>query len=421
MENNLERAQMTIEEMDSHMNEVTAAYERERQQLENRIRWLEEQSSFQRNDSEGNMPARRIDLNLSQNTSSLGMMNPAATISSIWANCNSNNNNNMINNSNINYNTLSNNGNNNSFLNMRSTRAALETSQDFEISPYLCNILEKKAARRIKDLTENFEKKLDELKEKLLRKEAEYNELEVKFIEQREENNKMKKVLEKRINDFGEKEKYLQGELENMKRENKANRLDRSIDLEKEYLKNKVFELEQKCKEAETRRSMQRLEHEREKSRWVGEKENLLLSPKSGGDSLGLSFRESKNNFKWEQKMNRKSVNLPNNSFAGMNSTGNMSTCMSSMNGAKFSNSIMVDLTQKNDLFFTPKENSKIICVNPGPKFKKHSIENRASNPRSSGIRSIFSDRTNLCNEFNKSVSYCSSTVADEDWFDGKI
>ena len=224
MENNLERAQMTIEEMDSHMNEVTAAYERERQQLENRIRWLEEQSSFQRNDSEGNMPARRIDLNLSQNTSSLGMMNPAATISSIWANCNSNNNNNMINNSNINYNTLSNNGNNNSFLNMRSTRAALETSQDFEISPYLCNILEKKAARRIKDLTENFEKKLDELKEKLLRKEAEYNELEVKVIEQREENNKMKKVLEKRINDFGEKEKYLQGELENMKRENKANR-----------------------------------------------------------------------------------------------------------------------------------------------------------------------------------------------------
>lgn len=84
--------------------------------------------------------------------------------------------------------------------------------------------------------------------------------------------------LEKKLNELMENEKKYQQEIEKIKteRDSKYIEIQKKTDSEKDVIKQKISELEEKYREAEKKRSNLIFEHEKEKAKWNLEKDHLL-------------------------------------------------------------------------------------------------------------------------------------------------
>jgi len=85
-------------------------------------------------------------------------------------------------------------------------------------------------------------------------------------------------VYERKIRELQDNEKRAQDEILLMKkdRDNQILELQRKMDAEKENLRMKAFEVEQRLKESENKRQMFIFELEKEKTRWNIEKDRLI-------------------------------------------------------------------------------------------------------------------------------------------------
>jgi len=166
--------------------------------------------------------------------------------------------------------------------------------------------------------------------------------------------------IEKKFNEMAQNEKRLQLELEEIKAERDLKILEnqRILDRERGTTKTKIFEFEQRIRDAESKKNLIVFEHEKERAKWQLEKDHLQMQ----GNELRelLSTLEKKKEallrenekLKSETKASKKSINLTSNmnNFLKSNSAIKMNptTPKGLLESPQNSESNLKDITNKN-------------------------------------------------------------------------
>lgn len=84
--------------------------------------------------------------------------------------------------------------------------------------------------------------------------------------------------MQKKVQELMENETKLQREIDELKNERDKRIIEhqRALEKERELLKTKIYDIEQKCKELETKRSTMIFEFEKERAKWGLEKDHLV-------------------------------------------------------------------------------------------------------------------------------------------------
>ena len=138
--------------------------------------------------------------------------------------------------------------------------------------------IEKRHQTQIQELNELHQQKIAELEEKYRKLEKEFKSANDKLLVENYGKIGNQAFIEKRISEMAENEKRLLAELENVKldRDNKALEYQKGFDKERDQLKGKIADVEQKFRESESKRSTLVLEHEKQKAKWNLEKDHLM-------------------------------------------------------------------------------------------------------------------------------------------------
>mmetsp|Transcript_959 Transcript_959/g.866 ORF Transcript_959/g.866 Transcript_959/m.866 type:complete len:200 (+) Transcript_959:2934-3533(+) len=156
--------------------------------------------------------------------------------------------------------------------------------------------------------------------------------------------------IERKITEMSENEKRLQAEVEALKNERDAKVLEyqRLFDQERDQLKGKIQDAEQKYREAESRRNGLVFEHEKEKAKWNLERDHLA-NQKNELTEMITKLEKKKETLlreneklKNETKVSRRSINLApglvsNNLYGGKNSTKIRTTSPAHSKGSSIS------------------------------------------------------------------------------------
>jgi len=142
----------------------------------------------------------------------------------------------------------------------------------------LSSAMEKRHQTQIQELNELHQQKVSELEEKYRKLEKEFKNANDKLLVENYGKMGNQAFIEKRIAEMGENEKRLLSELESVKvdRDNKALEYQRGFDKERDQLKSKISDVEQKFRDSESKRSVLVLEHEKQKAKWNLEKDHLM-------------------------------------------------------------------------------------------------------------------------------------------------
>lgn len=178
--------------------------------------------------------------------------------------------------------------------------------------------IEKRYQSQIQELTENHQQQLQESEDKIKKLEKDLKAANEKILVENYGKLGNQSYIEKKINEMMENEKKLQSELETLRNERDSKILEyqKLLDSEKETLKNKIAEVEQKYREAESKRNTLVFEHEKEKAKWNLERDHLLNQKNELQDALSkiekkkeVLLRENEK-LKSESKVSRRSINL---------------------------------------------------------------------------------------------------------------
>lgn len=141
----------------------------------------------------------------------------------------------------------------------------------------LISSMEKRYQSQIQELNEAHQQKIQEFEEKNRKLERDLKNANDKLLVDNYGKMGNQSFIEKKITEMAENEKRLQTELEAVKadRDAKAFEYSKGFDKERETLKSKMSDLEQKFRESESKRSTLVLEHEKQKAKWNLEKDHL--------------------------------------------------------------------------------------------------------------------------------------------------
>jgi len=182
----------------------------------------------------------------------------------------------------------------------------------------LTSAIEKRYQAQVQENNELNQQKIQELEEKNKKLEKELKNANDKLMVENYGKLGNQTFLEKRIAEMMENEKKLLGELESVKadRDNKAGEYQKGFDKERETLKGKLSDLEQKFRESEGKRSTLVLEHEKQKAKWNLEMDHVknqksdLLETISKLEKKKEQLLRENEKLKSETKINRRSGTL---------------------------------------------------------------------------------------------------------------
>ena len=268
--------------------------------------------------------------------------------------------------------------------NLQKARAN-DPNQKENITDMLLTI-EKKYQSQMAEAAENQSKMMQELEDKNKRLEKELKNLRDKLVLDTHGKLGNQNMNEKKLNDYMESEKRLQNEMEQIKieRDVKIVEYQTVLDKEREMLRNKCNDMENRFKESENKRTNQLYEHEKERAKWFIEKDHLLNQKNDIQDTLMKlekkkeillreneklrnDYKNSKRNNNYLQSSIQKSLNLsqhlndalkksPSNSKLG---DGNYQvTTKITTNYSNFNDD---DVTKKNDENIPKTEERKSI------------------------------------------------------------
>ena len=182
----------------------------------------------------------------------------------------------------------------------------------------LISSIEKRYQSQIQELTEAHQQQIQELEEKNRKLEKELKSVNDKILVENYGKMGNPSYIEKKINEMIENEKKLQQELEAVRAERDAKIMEyqKLLDNEKETLKTKISEAEQKYRESESKRNALIFEHEKERAKWNLERDHLINQKNELQDTLDklekkkeMLLRENEK-LKNESKVSRRSINL---------------------------------------------------------------------------------------------------------------
>lgn len=148
--------------------------------------------------------------------------------------------------------------------------------------------IEKKYQSQMAENAEAQNRIMQELEDKNKRLEKELKNLKEKLILDTHGKLGSQTINEKKLTEFMENEKRLQNDIEQIKTERDIKIVEYQvvIDKEREHLKGKLNDMENRFKESESRRSNQIYEHEKERAKWNIEKDHLLNQKNDIQDTL---------------------------------------------------------------------------------------------------------------------------------------
>lgn len=142
----------------------------------------------------------------------------------------------------------------------------------------LLGSIEQKYRSQLKETMDNNQRLHSELTEKVKYLEKENRQLQNRL--QLEQRDKMSDhgAMEKKVAELMDNESKLLKEIDDLKQERDRKIIDnqRNIEKERETLKGRIQEVEQKCKEVENKRSTMIFEFEKERAKWGLERDHLV-------------------------------------------------------------------------------------------------------------------------------------------------
>ena len=211
--------------------------------------------------------------------------------------------------------------------------------------------LEKKYQTQINDLNQKGHVSADEYEDKIRKLEKELKALNDKLMLDTHGKLGNQVLNEKKINELVENEKRLTIEVEEIKRERdlKIKEYQQIFDKERENLKKKIADIEEKLREYENSKSGLIFDHEKERAKWNIEKDHLVTEKSDLNDTIlrlekkkesllreneklkndAKSFRKINNTIiieKVQKNLNASSQNLSNLKDSGNNKGGNSFT-----------------------------------------------------------------------------------------------
>ena len=174
---------------------------------------------------------------------------------------------------------------------------------------------------------ESHNKVVEDYQEKIKRLEKELRNVNDKLLIDEHGKIGSKILNEKKIVEFMENEKRLNQEIENLKgeRDEKILEYQKLLDSEREALKAKIGEIENKFKDSESKRNILLFEHEKERAKWSLEKDHLVNQKVECQEQLEKSEKKKEilmrenEKLKSENRANRKN----NSTFVGNSGVSN--------------------------------------------------------------------------------------------------
>ena len=226
--------------------------------------------------------------------------------------------------------------------------------------------LEKRHQSQMQESASNHQQEIMKLQETIRKLEKELKTINEKQFLESHQTIGNQNYIEKKFNEMVQNEKRLQVELEDLKaeRDSKIMEHQRILDRERGTMKTKIFEFEQRIRDAESKKNLVVFEHEKERAKWQLEKDHL----QSQGNELRelLSTMEKKKEsllrenekLKSETKASKKSINLTSNVNNFLNSKVsnsaikmNPTTPKGLLESPQNSETNLKDITNKNKRF----------------------------------------------------------------------
>jgi len=152
----------------------------------------------------------------------------------------------------------------------------------------LINSIEKKYRDQIKDMNDSHTQTIHDYNMRYKKLENEYKEIKEKYeIETRGQTSEYGSMI-KKLKDLEEGKHRMMEEIKDLKNQRDRKTLENQsvLEREKEIYKNRIYELEEKFKQTESKRSFQLFEFEKERAKWTLEKDKLLQELESSVDQL---------------------------------------------------------------------------------------------------------------------------------------
>ena len=183
--------------------------------------------------------------------------------------------------------------------------------------------MDTKYKSQIKDLTEAHSQLTKELSDKNRNSELELNQMKEKYQLVNSEKNNVSSVLDKRIQEYSNKEQRLSDEVQMLKtdREKKMTDYQANMDKDKDHFKTRINDLERKCRESEQRKNTQMFDFEKEKAKWQIQKDHLENQKSDAQDNVKRLERKKEMLVRENEKMKNDSRSMKKMMYGG-NSSG---------------------------------------------------------------------------------------------------
>jgi len=201
----------------------------------------------------------------------------------------------------------------------------------------LLTSIEKRYQGQIQELNDTHQHSIQEYEERMRKLEKDLKSANDKMLIDSYGKMGSQSYIERKITELTENEKRLQADLEAVKsdRDSKILEYQRLLDTEREVLKQKITEAEQKAKEADSKRGSLVFEYEKERARWNLERDHLanqkneLQELVSKLDKKREGLLRDNEKLKNESRVTRRSITLAGtglNSNMLLGSKGSTST-----------------------------------------------------------------------------------------------
>jgi chromosome segregation ATPase len=185
----------------------------------------------------------------------------------------------------------------------------------------LMTSIEKRYQGQLQESTEHHQHVVQEYEEKIRKLEKELKSANDKMLIDSYGKMGSQTYIEKKIAEMTENEKRLQQDLENVKsdRDAKIMEYQRLLDQDRDVLKAKISEADQKTKESENKRGTLVFEHEKERAKWNLERDHLANQKNELQDLVSKLEKKKEallrdnEKLKNESRVTRRSINLTGN------------------------------------------------------------------------------------------------------------
>lgn len=203
----------------------------------------------------------------------------------------------------------------------------------------MINKMEKDYKDQINKLQDNHDKYVKELMDKNKELEAKNHSLQEKYELSYRDVNSSTKNLEKRLNEFEQRDSLQVEEIHKLKQERDRMLIDRqsAVDKEKEVYKAKLSEIEMKYKLSESEKGSLRFEIEKQQSKFNTEKDMLESNKNELQDAIARLEKRNETLVAQNEKLKEKNKNSRKfNKYGGVNSSSYLDTSQGRFMAGKF-------------------------------------------------------------------------------------